>query len=101
VQQNIDITPFARYGDEPNTIAIRVDAEAMEGWWYEGAGLYRECWLAVRPRCTSPPMASMPIPAAAPGQTGGTWTVPVESRSTTPVAAQASEPVGPATSTCA
>jgi beta-galactosidase len=48
VQANIDITPYARFGDEPNTIAIRVDAEAMEGWWYDGAGLYRDCWLAVR-----------------------------------------------------
>ena len=48
VQQNIDITPYARFGDEPNLIAIRVDAEAMEGWWYEGAGLYRACALAVR-----------------------------------------------------
>ncbi|WP_203308592.1 beta-galactosidase GalA [Sphingomonas beigongshangi] len=44
----IDITPFARFGDEPNVVAIRVDAEAMEGWWYEGAGLYRHAWLARR-----------------------------------------------------
>ncbi|MGR6328855.1 beta-galactosidase GalA [Sphingomonas sp. XXL09] len=44
----IDITPFARFGDEPNVIAIRVDADAMEGWWYEGAGLYRHAWLARR-----------------------------------------------------
>nr|WP_277969103.1 beta-galactosidase GalA [Sphingomonas echinoides] len=48
VQQNIDVTPYARFGDEPNTIAIRVDGNVMEGWWYEGAGLYRDCWLAVR-----------------------------------------------------
>jgi beta-galactosidase len=44
----IDITPFARFGDESNVVAIRVDAEAMEGWWYEGAGLYRHAWLATR-----------------------------------------------------
>ncbi|WP_081974347.1 beta-galactosidase GalA [Sphingomonas taxi] len=44
----IDITPFARFGDETNVVAIRVDAEAMEGWWYEGAGLYRHAWLATR-----------------------------------------------------
>ncbi len=42
----IDLTPFARFGDEPNIVAVRVDAEAMEGWWYEGAGLYRHVWLA-------------------------------------------------------
>ncbi len=42
---NIDITPYLRYGDVSNTIAIRVDAEQMEGWWYEGAGIYRHAWL--------------------------------------------------------
>jgi beta-galactosidase len=45
---NIDITPFLRYGDALNTIAIRADAEAMEGWWYEGAGMYRHAWLVKR-----------------------------------------------------
>src|SRR5690606_31727186 len=45
---HVDLTPFARFGDELNTIAIRVDAEPMEGWWYEGAGIYRHVWLAVR-----------------------------------------------------
>lgn len=44
----IDITPFLRYGDAMNTIAIRVDADAMEGWWYEGAGMYRHSWLVKR-----------------------------------------------------
>jgi beta-galactosidase len=42
----VDLTPFARFGDEVNVVAVRVDAEAMEGWWYEGAGLYRHVWLA-------------------------------------------------------
>jgi beta-galactosidase len=42
----IDITPYLQYGDKtPNVIAIRVDADAMEGWWYEGAGMYRHTWL--------------------------------------------------------
>jgi len=44
----IDITPFARFGEAVNVVAIRVDADAMEGWWYEGAGLYRHAWLARR-----------------------------------------------------
>ncbi|MEQ7874473.1 beta-galactosidase GalA [Sphingomonas sp. ASV193] len=44
----VDLTPFARFGDKLNTIAVRVDAQAMEGWWYEGAGLYRHVWLAKR-----------------------------------------------------
>jgi len=45
---HVDLTPYARFGDELNTIAIRVDANPMEGWWYEGAGIYRHVWLAVR-----------------------------------------------------
>ena len=45
---NIDITPYLRYGDAVNTVAIRVDADAMEGWWYEGAGIYRHAWLLKR-----------------------------------------------------
>ncbi|USI72739.1 beta-galactosidase GalA [Sphingomonas morindae] len=44
----IDMTPFARFGDEENVIAVRVDADASEGWWYEGAGLYRHVWLVRR-----------------------------------------------------
>ncbi len=44
----IDITPMLKYGDEINNIAIRVDADAQEGWWYEGAGIYRHTWLVKR-----------------------------------------------------
>ncbi|KAB7767858.1 beta-galactosidase GalA [Xanthomonas maliensis] len=44
----IDLTAIARYGQDINTIAIRVDAEAMDGWWYEGGGVYRHTWLVVR-----------------------------------------------------
>ncbi|MEO4797367.1 beta-galactosidase GalA [Bacteroides uniformis] len=44
----IDITPYATYGDNLNTIAVRVDADAQEGWWYEGAGIYRHTWLVKR-----------------------------------------------------
>lgn len=28
-----------------NVIAVRVDATSWEGWWYEGAGIYRHVWL--------------------------------------------------------
>lgn len=44
----IDVTPYVNYGDNVNTIAVRVDAEAQEGWWYEGAGIYRHVWLVKR-----------------------------------------------------
>src|SRR5205823_5014234 len=26
-------------------LAVRVDAVPIEGWWYEGAGIYRHVWL--------------------------------------------------------
>lgn len=45
---SVDLTPLARFGEEPNCVAIRVDADQMEGWWYEGAGLYRHTWLVKR-----------------------------------------------------
>lgn len=45
----IDITPYITFGDKVNTIAVRVDAEEQEGWWYEGAGIYRHVWLVKRP----------------------------------------------------
>ncbi|HEX3043270.1 MAG TPA: beta-galactosidase GalA [Bacillota bacterium] len=41
----VNISDRAFFGDKPNTLAIRVDAETWEGWWYEGAGLYRHVWL--------------------------------------------------------
>jgi len=44
----IDITTLARYGNQPNIIAIKVDATTHEGWWYEGAGIYRHTWLVKR-----------------------------------------------------
>jgi beta-galactosidase len=41
----IDITDIANFGPMLNTIAVRVDATYMEGWWYEGAGIYRHVGL--------------------------------------------------------
>jgi beta-galactosidase len=39
-----DITDYLNYGGE-NVIAVRVDAAMEEGWFYEGAGIYRHVWL--------------------------------------------------------
>lgn len=36
-----DITDMAVYGEQINIISVFVDAEQIEGWWYEGAGIYR------------------------------------------------------------
>jgi beta-galactosidase len=39
-----DITDYLNYGGE-NEVAVRVDATMEEGWFYEGAGIYRHIWL--------------------------------------------------------
>ena len=44
VTQVYDITPYIKYGDE-NLICVRADASLEEGWFYEGAGIYRDVWL--------------------------------------------------------
>src|SRR6185312_4236282 len=39
-----DITDFLHYG-EKNYVVVRMDAAFGDGWFYEGAGLYRHVWL--------------------------------------------------------
>lgn len=39
-----DITDVVNRGGN-NVIAVRVDASKFEGWFYEGAGIYRHVWL--------------------------------------------------------
>ena len=39
-----DITDVANYGGK-NVVAVKVDASQFEGWFYEGAGIYRHVWL--------------------------------------------------------
>jgi beta-galactosidase len=39
-----DITDVADCGGK-NVVAVKVDASEFEGWFYEGAGIYRHVWL--------------------------------------------------------
>lgn len=39
-----DITEYLNYGED-NLITVRADATLEEGWFYEGAGIYRHVWL--------------------------------------------------------
>ena len=39
-----DLTDFVNF-TEPNVLVVRVDATENEGWFYEGAGIYRHVWL--------------------------------------------------------
>ena len=40
----VDITDYLNFSGR-NVVAVRVDATTQEGWWYEGAGIYRHVWL--------------------------------------------------------
>ncbi|MBO0451779.1 sugar-binding domain-containing protein [Candidatus Enterococcus murrayae] len=48
---SFDISEMARYGDEgTNVLLVRADTTTgAEGWWYEGAGIYRDVWLEFLP----------------------------------------------------
>lgn len=39
-----DITDFANFGGK-NFLMVRMDASFGDGWFYEGAGIYRHVWL--------------------------------------------------------
>lgn len=39
-----DVTDYINF-DSDNTLVVRVDATQYEGWFYEGAGIYRHVWL--------------------------------------------------------
>ena len=42
--QVYDVTEYVNYGGD-NLICVRADAMLEEGWFYEGAGIYRDAWL--------------------------------------------------------
>ncbi len=42
--QVYDVTEYVNYGGD-NLICVRADATLEEGWFYEGAGIYRDVWM--------------------------------------------------------
>lgn len=42
--QVYNLTEYLNYGAE-NMLTVRADASVEEGWFYEGAGIYRNVWL--------------------------------------------------------
>ena len=40
----VDVTDVVTF-DTENTLAVYVDTQHHEGWWYEGGGIYRHVWL--------------------------------------------------------
>ncbi len=45
--QVYDLSPYLNYGGD-NLLTVRCDASVEEGWYYEGAGIYRDVWLIKR-----------------------------------------------------
>ena len=71
----VDITAFARFGAEANVVAVRVDADPLEGWWYEGGGLYRHTWLVKRAPVH---LVTDGVYAHPRREADGRWVLPVE-----------------------
>ncbi len=44
VTQVFDVTDYVNWGGD-NLICVRADASLEEGWYYEGAGIYRDVWM--------------------------------------------------------
>ena len=53
-----NIAEYLNYGAD-NIVTVRVDATFEEGWFYEGAGIYRHVWLTVG---EAPAKPSLPLP---------------------------------------
>lgn len=41
----VDITDLVKFDGEQNVLSVYVNTEEHEGWWYEGAGIYRHVQL--------------------------------------------------------
>ncbi|MBP8158134.1 MAG: DUF4982 domain-containing protein, partial [Flavobacterium sp.] len=46
VGNSYDVTDYINFEGE-NVMVVRVDATQYEGWFYEGAGIYRHVWLNI------------------------------------------------------
>lgn len=44
IGESYDITDYINF-DKDNVLVVRADASQYEGWFYEGAGIYRHVWL--------------------------------------------------------
>lgn len=69
----VDITDVAIIGGQ-NTVAVYVRADAHEGWWYEGAGIYRHVWL-IKTASVSVDLYGVYVH---PEKDGDVWNVPVD-----------------------
>ena len=58
-----------------NLLSVFVDANAPEGWWYDGGGIYRHVWLIETPEVHIRPWGVFALPSVQAGiQHGDNWT---------------------------
>ncbi len=70
----VDITDIVKF-EADNVVAVHVDASDHEGWWYEGAGIYRHVWLVKTARISVDLWGVWINPQKT---ASGIWDVPVE-----------------------
>lgn len=44
---DLDISDYFHTGKNVNVLAIFMDHQYPEGWWYQGGGLYRQVWMEI------------------------------------------------------
>lgn len=70
----VDITDIVDFGTD-NVLAVHVDPDSYEGWWYQGGGIYRNVWMVKTAKCAID-LYGVFLPVRK-GE-GNTWDVPVE-----------------------
>ena len=70
----VDITDIVNFGKD-NVLAVHVDPDSREGWWYQGAGIYRNVWM-VKTSKTAVDLNGVFLPVR--HGDGDFWQIPVE-----------------------
>ena len=60
-----------RYDGTPNVLAVRTDASAPSGWWYDGGGIPRHVWLVTTPQVAIAPWGVFVLPSVVGAVTHG------------------------------
>ncbi|MFI3206087.1 MAG: glycoside hydrolase family 2 TIM barrel-domain containing protein [Clostridia bacterium] len=71
----MDITPYLLDDNAVNTIAVKIENKKIEGWWYEGAGIYRDVHLVITEKIAVDHWGVWVNPIK---KDEKNWTVPVE-----------------------
>ncbi len=72
-----NITDRCYFGSRPNVLSVYINGTTMEGWWYEGAGIYRHVRLYVKDKLHIAHNGVFGKPVLKKG-TKNSWTVEVE-----------------------